>query len=251
MKKLLLLAIAAVAAMNLTGCVILHSQTVIKDDGSGTAEITMSIAPEVREAQLEMKALDGGQSQDMDLPILGDMSKADIEKMTKGHNVKVENFERALVDGRETMTIALAFADLKGFSYTMGQIMGGSESGDGMGIFDAGDGNLVLKQAKYEYPTEAEAEEAPAPPADPLDADPTKAQKQMELAGKLMAAMAELDLSIKITVPGDIVSSNAPTTDGRTSIWAVDASNMMTMGQEFNPTIVFAGEGLKIKPIAE
>jgi len=253
MKKLLLL-IAIAATLSLTGCMTFNSQTDIKGDGSGTAEITMSVSPDVKAALLEMKELDDKNGQDMDLPILGDLTKADLEKSFKGQGVKVKKFEKGLVDGRETMNIVLAFADLKGFSLAMGQLMGGSENGGGMGIFDAGNGNLVLKEAHYDFPAPAVDKEAEAPaedPTSPANMDPEKMQKQMALAGKLMAAMSELDVTLQITVPGDIVSSNAPKVDGHTSIWSVNASNMMTMEQDFNPEIVFSGKGLKIKPLSE
>ena len=52
-----------------------------------------------------------------------------------------------------------------------------------------------------------------------IEADPEQMQKQMELMGKLMASISELDVSMKITVPGEIVESNAPTVEGNTSIW--------------------------------
>jgi len=57
-----------------------------------------------------------------------------------------------------------------------------------------------------------------------------------------------MDVRLEITVPGDIVSSNAPQTEGRTSIWSINSSNMMTAGQNTEPEIVFSGKGLKIKP---
>ena len=62
---------------------------------------------------------------------------------------------------------------------------------------------------------------------------------------------AELDVSMKITVPGDIVTTNAPAQEGRTSIWTVNGDNMMTAGQDMNPVITFSGKGLDIKPLAE
>ncbi|MFT5784555.1 MAG: hypothetical protein ACI9JE_001882, partial [Candidatus Krumholzibacteriia bacterium] len=153
----------------------------------------------------------------------------------------------------------LDFDDLEGLSYVVGRLMkedGGSQ--DGLGIFDAGDGNFVLRPTTYDFPVEA-VDTPDVPDVDTADdqaeADPAleaeKMQKQMVIMGKLMGALAELDVSFKITVPGDIVSSNAPETDGRTSIWAVNSSNMMTMDQNMDPEIVFSGKGLDIKPIKE
>ncbi len=148
MKKLLMLATTIVAAVNLTGCVIFHSTTEIKGDGSGVAELTMSMSPSVQEAIKELQAMDAPQAQDMDFPMMSDLDKSEIEKAAKGHGVKVKKFDKATADGRETMTIVLAFDDLKGFSYVLSHVMGESEGGEGMGIFDAGDGNFVLKSAE-------------------------------------------------------------------------------------------------------
>ena len=256
MKKLFLLATTIVAAVCLSGCVIFHSVTEINKDGSGVAELTMSMSPSVQEAIKELQALDTAQSQEMDFPMMSDLDKSEIEKAAKGHGVKVKKFEKATADGRETMNIVLEFDDLKGFSYVMSHVMGEGEGGQGMGIFDAGDGNYVLKSAEYDFPDAEEKEEdetdAETSTEDMANMDPAQMQKQMEIMGKLMGAMAELDVSMKITVPGDIVKSNAPETDGRTSIWTVNSSNMMAMDQNnMEPEIVFSGKGLKIKPIKE
>ena len=74
----------------------------------------------------------------------------------------------------------------------------------------------------------------------------------MEIYGKLMGAVAELDVRMTITVPGEIIESNAPTVEGNTSIWAINASNMMEQqDQDMEPVITFSSKGLKIKPIKE
>ncbi len=256
MKKFVLLAIALLATLMVTGCVNFQSNTDIKSDGSGVAEISMSMSPSIQEALAEMKELDPGQSEDMDFPLPNDLEKAELEKAAKGHGVKIKKFEKALVDGRESLEIVLEFDDLEGLSYVMNRVMGDGSSGDGMGIFDAGDGNFVLKQTTYDFPVEAPAEEeVEEEEIDPMDdmqnMDPAQMQKQMEIMGKLMGAMAELDVAFRITVPGEIISSNAPLTEGRTSVWSVNSSNMMTMDQEMEPEIVFSGKGLKLKPIKE
>jgi hypothetical protein len=254
MKKLLLLAVMVLAAVNLTGCVIFHSTTDIKADGSGVAELTMSMSPSVQEAIKELQAMDSPQAQEMDFPMMSDLNKADLEKAAKGHGVKVKKFEKTSADGREGMTIVLAFEDLKGLSFVMGRVMGEGGNSEGMGIFDAGEGNYVLRSAQYDFPAEPDAEEkadVETSTAPATDMDPAQMQKQMEIMGKLMGAMAELDVSFKITVPGEIVSTNAPETDGRTSIWAINSGNMMSMDQNMEPEIVFAGKGLKIKPLKE
>ena len=59
--------------------------------------------------------------------------------------------------------------------------------------------------------------------------------------------MSDLDILMKITVPGDVIESNAPQVDGRTSIWKIDSSNMMEQQGELEPVITFSGKGVKIK----
>ncbi len=138
----------------------------------------------------------------------------------------------------------------------------GGEAGDGYGIFATADGNFVLKGTHYDFPPEEiEAAKKPeaAPKADspessetPPMTDEEKAQKQMALMGKLMGAMAELDVKFTVTVPGEVIESNAPTVEGNTSIWAVNADNMMSQqGNNMEPVITFSSKGLKIKPLKE
>ena len=79
--------------------------------------------------------------------------------------------------------------------------------------------------------------------------DPAQMGKQMELMGKLMGAMSELDVRMSITVPGDIIATNAPAREGRTSVWTINSSNMMTAGMDMEPEITFSGKGLKIKDV--
>ena len=157
------------------------------------------------------------------------------------------------MDGRETLDIAYEFADLRGLSAMMQATMPGDEDegrDNGLGIFAAGDGDLVLRPASYDLPAWDEAEKEPAPEGEttPAATDPAAMQKQMEVLGKLMGAMSELDIRMAITVPGDIISTNAPQQEGRTSIWAINAQNAMSAPETIEPRIVFSGKGLKIEP---
>jgi hypothetical protein len=71
-------------------------------------------------------------------------------------------------------------------------------------------------------------------------------QKSMEIMGKLMASASQLDVAMRITVPGEVVSNNAMRQEGNTLIWEINSSNMMTAGGGMEPEIVFSGKGLKI-----
>lgn len=250
MKKLLLCLLTAVLVAGLSGCVRMHSATEIKDDGSGTATLDLSLSQATADAIKEMQAIDPSASGDMEMPDFTDLDRKNIDKVAKQYDVKVTEFENSSADGRLSVRMAFAFKDLKGLSAVMAAAMG-EDPEDGMGIYATGDGNYVLKQATYEFPDypelEDDADEEEAAPAAPTEPSPEQMQKQMEIMGKLMGAMAELDVNLQITVPGDIIETNAPVQDGRTSIWTINSSNMMTAGSDMEPVITFSGKGLKIK----
>ena len=259
MKIFAKLAIIALAATALTGCVQMHSDTIIEKDGSGTATMKLSLSPGMAEAMKEMEDLGMNEGQDMDVPEFDKIDKKELEKAIKGHGVKITKFEKDTTDGNMMVDINLSFEDLKGLSYVMGSIMG-DDPGDGMGIFETADGNYVLKQAFYDFPEEpakdtdeSEDEEEASTKSDaPVLTDEEKAQKQMALMGKMMGAMGELDIKFTITVPGEIIESNAPVVEGNTSIWAINAGNMMSQqDNDMEPVITFSSKGLKIKPIKE
>jgi len=245
--------------LGLTGCIRVHSDTVIEKDGSGTASLTMSMSPAVLEAIQDMKELDMDQGQDMDVPLFEDINREDLEKAAEGRGVKIKKFEKGTVDGREQLEVIIDFEDLESLSFVMSKLMGGNP-GDGMGIYETADGNFILKQAHYDFPAETAEEiketgSAPETEGDtesPTLTDEEKSQKQMEVYGKLMGAMAELDVKLTITVPGEVIESNAPTVEGNTSIWAINAGNMMEhQGQNMEPVITFSSKGLKINPLKE
>jgi hypothetical protein len=249
-RRLTLLLLTVAAAALLTGCVQMHSATTIEKDGSGTATMVMSMSEAVSEAIKEMAELDPEGSQGADMPAFDDIDRATLEKRVKDYGVKITKFEKGVKDGRETVEIAYEFKDMKGMSAAMGAMMsGGEDEENGLGIFDAGDGNLVLRPATYDFPDwDAEDEDAATDEESSDAMDPELAGKQMQIMGTLMGAISELDIEMRITVPGDIVSTNAPQQEGRTSIWAINSQNMMSMESDMAPEIVFSGSGLKITP---
>ena len=252
MKKFLFCVLALVVAVAASGCVRMHSVTDIAADGSGTATLEFSLSESVAAALQEMEELDpgAGSGGDMEMPSLSEIKKERIEQAIEPYDVKLTSFSHDTAEGRESIKMAFAFKDLKGLSAAMGAAMG-EQPEDGLGIYEAGDGNYVLKKASYDFsdfPEFDDEEDAAEDEAEePAEQTPEQMQKQMEIMGKLMGAMSELDVSLKITVPGEIVETNAPQQEGRTSIWTINSSNMMTAGPDMEPHIVFSGKGLKIK----
>ncbi len=246
MKKTLTMMLMLALAALLSGCVQMHMDTNITKDGSGTMDMTLSLSQVLTEAFAEMGE-DGLEDEMEDIDRLMDMEEKEVKKSIKDIDVDLVDFNQGMVDGRETLQLKLKFKDLENLSLALREIMGGEEQG--MAILDHGDGNFVLRPHEYNWPPlakdedEEEAEEA----ENPEEMDPEKMQKQMALMGKLMGAMGELDVSMKLTVPGDIIESNAPAVEGRTSIWTINSTNMMSGDSNMEPNIVFSGKGLKIK----
>ena len=251
MKNLLKISLLVALAAMMSGCVQMHMDTEIKKDGSGTMEMNLSLSPILSEIIAE----GGADDEIADIGNIMDMNEKDLNEKIKGHDVKIKKFSTKVVDGKETLNVVMEFKDLEGMSYAMSQIQDSSKSEGGMAIMDIGNGQYALRPYVYNWPVQEEVEEEAA--ADDMEStenenmDPEKMQKQMENMGKLMGAMGELEFSMKITVPGDIITSNAPVTEGRTSIWTINSTNMMTAGSNMEPNIVFSSKGLKMKAIKE
>jgi hypothetical protein len=244
MKKLTLIAAVAIMTFLFSGCMQMHMDSTIEKDGSGSMSMTMSLSKVLTESLDDLKTMDMGE--DMGgMDMMMEMDKDELQKQVKEYGVKVKTFEKSLVDGRQTVNVSMEFKDLEGLSYAMHALT--QDDGGGLGFTDNGDGTFTLEPHEYAWPAvEEEAEEEEEAQGMP-EMDPEAMGKQMEVMGKLMSSISELDISMKITVPGDIVESNAPTVEGRTSIWTINGSNMMTAGSNMEPHITFQGKGLKLK----
>ena len=250
MKRLLILSALLATAFLATGCIQVKWDSVIEKDGSGTMDMTMSLSKVLTESMDDLKALNQDDSMD-GLDELMSADKDELQKKLKPYGVKITKFEDKMVDGRKTMEIGYEFKDLEGLSQAMNAMGTGSDD-EGLAVFDNGDGTYTLGTYDYGWPAPAEEEEEEEEAANPMDEmDPEMMGKQMEIMGKLMGAMSELDVRMTLTVPGDIVETNAPEQDGRTSIWSINASNMMSMDQDMTPRITFKASGLKMKTIKE
>ena len=231
------------------GCLQAKFDTTLADDGSGTLSMTYSMSAEVAKTMAELSALGGEKGMGDDMGFMPtDIDRAEFEKACSANEVKVKKFEESSPDGGRKMDIALDFKSLDGLNGAMRDGMKGKNDGS-FGIFKRADGNYVLRSVKVKaieaeepIPEEPEAEEE-----DASEMDTAKAGKMMELMGKLMGSMSELDVTMRITVPGDVIQHNAPKLEGRTLIWEINADNMMTSGASMGePVIVFSGKGLKI-----
>lgn len=232
---------AAAALLAMTGCVQFHSDVTLDGKGGGTASVKMSVAADVLKARAEMLGMGG--SMGMDLPDYDAVTRAYLDKRAAGHGVTINTFNKGTSGGRKTLDCTLTFADLKGISWVLNDVSG-AMGGAGLGLFSAPGGNVALRTKQYNFPATPQKTTPPPAPT------PEQMQRQSELAATLMGAINELDIVIKLTVPGDIVRSNAPKVEGRTATWVINAGNMMAQ-QDVSPEVVFPASAMSVKPAAK
>jgi len=249
MRKLLTAALLVALGL-LTGCVKMHMETVIEADGSGTCAVTYAMGREVADAIAELTELNpDAMGEDEEIPSFADMTREKMEQACGEAGVKLVGHEYTDDASGNRLTMTIAFTDVTQLSSALNGI--GHDGGDGqerLGIFRADDGNFVLKSVSVA--AEPTADEAPAEPAEEAADNAANMQQAMQYMGVLMAHVNELDMRLAFTVPGDVISSNAPEVEGRTSIWTVNAANMMDQ-PDLEPEIVFASKGLKLKASEE
>ena len=254
MRRLLLIALSLTVVL-CTGCVKMHMDTVIEKDGSGTCTVTYSMAREVADALAKMSDADpdamGG---DQDIPMLKDMTRDKMDAACKKAGVKLVDHQFTDDATGQSLTMKLGFDDVSDLSKALDVTDDGDGDQDLLGIFRAEDGNYVLKTVTVSRDeSEEEPEETEAEAMDMGNPeDMAKMQEAMQYMGVLMAHIGDMDIRMAVTVPGDVISSNAPEVEGRTSVWTVNAANMMAAeDMDMEPAIVFSSKGLKIKTMED
>ncbi|MBK7769569.1 MAG: hypothetical protein IPI48_03270 [bacterium] len=238
MRRMTMFALVAVLVM-LAGCVKLRSTIVIDADGSGTCTLNYGMSKDVADAIAVMGESDEDGEK---APTLDDFDRARMEKLAKANGVTIKSYERTNVDGRDDLAIVMKFKDVTGLSRVM-------QSGENqvMAIRRTEDGNYMLTMITDPNPPAPEPVEAVEADEDAPAAAGEDPAKAMEAMGKLMASISELDVRMEITVPGNVLSSNAPAVEGRTSIWTINAANMMeSQGGDMSPMIAFDKGGVAI-----
>lgn len=245
MKKiatLLVLAVMAAAA----GCIQLQTETVIDNKGGGTLTMNYTMSAEVEQAFQELKTIDSGMDEDMgDVPLFDDsFDKAGLEAKLKESGARLKSFENGIENGNRHAKLVVEFSDIDGMQAALGGAMGDSGS---LAVFRTDDGNYVLRGVPGSGADDEEEEEAPdmSNPED-MSKAMENAQKSMAIMGKLMAHMNEMVMEMRITFPSDVISHNAHSLEGRTCIWRIDSSNMMSAQGMDEPEVVFSGQGVSI-----
>lgn len=239
MKKMLIL--IALLGLSATGCVQMHMDTTIGKDGSGTMSMSYGMSPTVAEALAELAELPGSDADQA--PTLEDFDKDAIEAACKKHDCKLKKF--SINDDKTQASFEIEFSSLENLSKALADGQAGGGAG-GFALYKTADGNYTIDSYEYESAEAVAEEEAEDTATDMSQMDPEAMQKSMAIMGKMMAAISELDVQMKITVPGEVLENNAHRVEGNTLIWEVNAENMMQVGGDMEPHIVFSGKGLNI-----
>ncbi|MBC8425420.1 hypothetical protein H8E07_14975 [bacterium] len=248
--RMLIISLLLAVTLAATGCMQMEMATEIAKDGSGIFHYVMSIPTDVEEALAELSAMEGGMGDEMDeMPDFKNFDKKEFEKKLSKYDVKLKSFSNEVADAKRTVVLDLAFGNFEGLQAAMALLMGGSE--DAIGIERMDDGNYLLSSTEStidfgDEEAEEPQEQAKEPSMEDMQAAMANAGKSMELMGKLMAHSSELAMTMKITLPGDVIEHNAPKLEGRTCVWEINSENMMQM-ESMDPRIIFDGKGVNIK----
>jgi len=257
----LALCLLPLALLLSSGCIRMHMQTDITADGSGTCSIEYGVSREVADALARLEAMDGGgMGGGEEMPDLGDLDREQVEQACKEAGVELKSFETTDDDAGESTRMVVAFEDVADLSDFLAATTDDEEeeTREELRIERQEDGNYALTTVSVPVPESKQkaAEDEMGGEEDwsgegdrTMDQGMDDMQESMELMGVLMGKLSELDIRMTVTVPGEVISSNAMEVEGRTSIWTINSANMMEAeGMEMEPHIVFEGKGLKLKP---
>ncbi len=236
------LGIAAAAMMFLsTGCLKIHIDTIIAADGTGRATIEFAMGREVADAVARLGELDEtGRPGDPGLAAAGDLGRDALAADFEAAGVTVASHDLTDDATGVALVMELAFDQVADLSRALGTLQTDAlaRRGEELRITRTEDDEFLL------------ANTVVAGVADSTAADEPHPQPSSELLLNmkvLLDHVAELDIRRTITVPGEVISSNALEVEGRTSIWVINAANMLEeQDTGLDPRIVFASDGLQI-----
>lgn len=164
--------------------------------------------------------------------------EADIKAaFEKKEGVKLTSVRTETKDGWKHIYADVRFDDvgkasaIDPFDQKGGGLSLTKNQGGGLSLTKSADGNWVLESINGER-----EQKKPNP----------------EEQAMVRAMMAGLSISVKVTVPGDIVETTAPDKEGRSATWKLDIADekFFDKSEEFNKKgmkVVFKGAGLNLK----
>jgi len=240
-KTLLLLALLSLTLLS-TGCIQIRLETELNKDGSGKGKVELAISPSVTEVMTRFEDVED--MPETDITNMANLDGAELKAIAQKANVKIKKFKSEVKDGRRTVSMQMEFDSLKDYSWALGHIF--DEVGDGFGVFAGEEGQLVFKEARFDFSTlEAGATEEPDltnPSSETMD-------QYLEMMDVIKAAAPEVKVVNIVKVPGDVIETDATTQKGRTCTWTLDFAAIMSDKDNLKPLIIFSDKGLNIEPM--
>ena len=187
-----------------------------------------------------------------DVTAMANLDGDELKAIARKADVKIKDFRSGVKDGRRTVSMKMEFDSLEGYSWVVGHVF--QEVGDGFGVFAGEDGQLIFKEARYDFSALESADAAePDELAEPDLSSPSAETMDMyfEMMNVIKAAMPEVKFINVVTVPGEVIETDATEQDGRTCTWTLDFAAIMSDKDNLKPRIVFSSKGLKIEPLAD
>ncbi len=247
-------ALVAAVGFSTAGCIQSEDKTVITKDGSGTAEINMTIDLSKIEQMMEMfKGFGGGGEPGMEgeAPpkdakedgFADEMSEEKIKEKLKAHpGIELVKYTNEKKDGKQVIHVELKFKDVA--DYAKAEFFGNK----GAELVKNEDGSFTLTFD----PMGGQGDKMGGAGADAgmADADPMGGDPSMFM-GMLEPFLGTFEVKTKLTVPGTITETNGAK-DGESSVsWAFNWKSMMESMKDKKPAswaVTFKGEGIELKP---
>lgn len=246
-------ALVAAAGLTTTGCIQSDDATVLQKDGSGTAQISMTVDLSKFEQIAEMfKGFGGAGEPGMegekpeepkkDEGFASEMSEEKVREKLKEHpGIELVKYTNEKKDGKQVIQMELKFKDVA--DYAKAEFFGNKS----VELVKNEDGSFTLKfdPMAGQGDKMGGGDDAGMGEADPMGGDPSM------MLGMMEPFLGTLEVKSKITLPGTITETNG-TKDGESTVsWAFNWKSMMDSMKEKKPAswvVTFKGEGIELKP---
>jgi len=245
MRSLIAFALVVLVVLG-AGCMKIHIDTVVEADGGGTATIELAMSREVADAVTRIGELEEGQRGGGRNPAaVGDLGRDRLAAACRDAGVQLLRHELRDDASGVRLTVTLGFSEVSDLSHALGAL--GSDAvarqGEELRITRTEEGHYLLANTPRPgaLADSAAASEPSVSASEPPDGE------ALQPFSVLLEHVGELDIRRTITVPGEVISSNAREVEGRTSIWEINAANMLEeQDTGLDPRIVFRGDELTI-----
>ncbi len=242
MKKLMMGLILSCLALFACGCIDYSELLEINADGTGTMRLQMVMHKSYFEGLMALAEMSDSTA-DMPDSVFGFMKRKDLEEKAKTSNgkVKLVDFKEIISDSTIAYDIKYAFTDLQEMLAISGDV-GQDESmaaprfkrevkfvkessGNWSYSRELGDSTMNPFQQPPTGQEAAEVDPEPATAEDSLAEGMAEGMAQgMQDMGDAMMQMLEgafagRKVKLAVKFPGDIIESNATSTEGRTATW--------------------------------